>query len=138
MTENPYVVSKCTLSWFTLSDLAELTPERVFNLHPKIRWAGLATEQGEVIFVEMRPGVKSLSPVDTDQSFVQLGPLLLTGVCERLVPWAGSLETVISRYEKVVMIVTRIRGRKYLAMTIAREDFGFLTELLEKLSELAA
>lgn len=116
--------------------MAELTPERIFALHPKIRWAGLATDQGEVIFVKMRPGVKSLSPEDTDRSFMQLGPMLLSGVCERLATWAGPLEAVVSRYEKVVMMVTKLQGR-FLALTIEREDSNALREIMDSLHTLA-
>jgi hypothetical protein len=87
--------------------VTSLTPERVFQLNQKIRWAGLATEKGEVVFARMRPGVQSLSPESTDMSFMQLGPMLLSGVCERLVPWAGPLETIVINYEKVVLVVTR-------------------------------
>jgi hypothetical protein len=115
--------------------LPELTPERVFSLHPKIRWAGLATDQGEAIFVQMRPGVTSLSPEDADKSFMQLGPLLLTGVCERLAPWAGPLEYVVSRYQKVILIVTRLEKR-FLTLTINKEDADIISELILKLAEL--
>ncbi len=61
----------------------------------------------EILFTAMRPG-KSLSPEDTDRTFMQLGPMLLSGVCERLIPWAGPLEAVVSRYRKVVMIVRKL------------------------------
>ena len=117
--------------------MPELTPEQIFSLHPKIRWAGLATDKGEVVFAQMRPGIQSHSPEDADESFMQLGPLLLTGVCERLAPWAGSLETVASVYEKVVLLVTKLE-RRYLALTVNREDAGILSEVTPKLRELAA
>lgn len=117
--------------------MAELTPERVFSLNPKIRWAGLATDQGHVIFVQMHPGVESYSPGDADNSFMQLGPLLLTSVCERLAPWAGKLETTVSTYEKVVLVVTRL-GSRFLAVTIDRSDAETLSELVPKLVALAS
>jgi len=115
--------------------MPELTAEEIFNLHPKIRWAGLATEQGEVIFTKMRLGVQSLSPESIDQSFMQLGPMLLTGVCERLAPWAGPLETVVSTYEKVVLVVRKL-DKRYLALTIDRADASVLNEFLPSLESL--
>ena len=115
--------------------MAELTPERVFALNPKIRWAGLATDQGEVRFVKMRPGITSLSPEDADHSFMQLGPVLLAGVCERLAPWAGRLEAVVSRYEKIVMVVTKVEGL-YLAMTINSEDVDSIREIMKSLEQI--
>ena len=117
--------------------MPDLTAERVFNLHPKIRWTGLATNQGDVVFSRMRPGVKSLSPEAFDEAFMQLGPLLLRGVCERLGPWAGPLETVTSSYKKVILIVTSI-GKDCLALTINREDAGIVPQLISDLSGLKA
>lgn len=117
--------------------MAELTPEQIFALHPKIRWAGLATDHGEVLFVKMRLGVKSLSPEDADRSFMQLGPMLLSGVCERLVPWAGPLETVVGTYANVAMIITKF-GRRFLALTIDKADVGILPELIPALLKLTS
>jgi len=117
--------------------LSDLTAERVFNLHPKIRWAGLATDRGDVIFSKMRPGVGSLSPEVFDEAFMQFGPLILRGVCERLGPWAGALETVTSFYEKVILIVTSHR-KDCLALTINREDAVVLPQLISDLSEFTA
>jgi hypothetical protein len=117
--------------------LAEITPETIFKLHEKIRWAGLATDQGEVAFVKMRPGVQSLSPEPADHSFIQLGPMLLSGVGERLVPWAGSLEVVVCRYEKVVLFVTKLK-KSYLAVTIDRDNpEQVIAEVLQALHTLA-
>ncbi len=115
--------------------LVELTPERIFSINPKIRWAGLTTDQGEVLFVTMRSGLKSLSPEETDRSFMQLGPMLLSGVCERLAPWAGPLQAVVSRYEKVAMIITKIE-RFYLAVTINSEDADSIREIMEGLRRM--
>lgn len=115
--------------------MPELTAEQIFNLHPKIRWAGLATEQGEVVFTKMRPGVQSLSPESVDQAFVQLGPMLISGVCERLAPWAGTLETIVSTYEKVVLVVKKL-DKRYLALTINRADATVLNEFLPSLERL--
>jgi hypothetical protein len=115
--------------------LVDITPERIFALNAKIRWAGLATDQGEVLFATMRPGITSLSPDDTDRSFMQLGPMLLSGVCERLIPWAGPLQAVVSRYEKVVMIVRKL-NKLYLALTINSEDIGNMTQIMESIQQL--
>lgn len=116
--------------------MGDITPERIFALNGKIRWVGLATDQGEVLFSRMRPGVKSLSPEDTDNSFMQLGPMLLSGVSERLVPWAGPLEAVVSRYRKVVMIARKL-GKMYLAFTINSDDADQLQWILEAINVFA-
>lgn len=66
---------------------------------------------------------------------MQLGPLLMIGVCERLAPWAGPLESVVSTYEKVFLVVTML-GKRYLALTINKADAGILGDLITALSEL--
>ena len=117
--------------------MVDITPERIFALNPKIRWAGLATDQGEVIFATMRPGITSLSPEDTDRSFMQLGPMLLSGVCERLIPFAGPLEAVVSRYKKVVLIVRKL-NKLYLALTINSEDVDNMQQVMESIQHIKA
>ncbi len=117
--------------------MVDLTAERIFALDPTIRWAGLATDQGEVLFATMRPGIDTLSPEDTDRSFMQLGPMLLSGVCERLAPWAGPLDIVVSRYQKVAMIVKKL-DRMYLAFTISSQDTDKLARIFESLRHLTA
>lgn len=91
----------------------------MFLLHPKIRWVGLASEKGDVIFVKMRPGVNSLSPEEEDRSFMELNPLLILGACGRLSKWAGDVESIAIRYEKVVMFLIRNNG-KILALTMEK------------------
>ena len=117
--------------------MKEIQPERIFNLHPKIRWAGLASDGGDLLFSKMRPNVESISPQATDESFMQLGPMLLSGICERLAPSAGPLDNVVGTYEKVALIVKRL-GNRYLAITINRSDESVLPEIIEKLQELSA
>ncbi len=117
--------------------MVDITPERIFALNLRIRWAGLATDQGEILFTEMRPGITSLSPEDTDRTFMQLGPMLLSGVCERLIPWAGPLEAVVSCYRKVVMIVRKL-DKLYLALTINSEDISNMQEIMDSLQQIHA
>lgn len=68
----------------------------------------------------MRPGISSLSPEEEDRSFMELNPLLIVGACERLSKWAGDVDSIAIRYEKVVMYLMRRKGR-VLALTIEKE-----------------
>ena len=68
---------------------------------------------------------------------MQLGPLLLRGVCERLGPWAGPFEAATSSYEKVILIVTSVE-KDCLALTINREDAAIVPQLISDLSKLKA
>jgi hypothetical protein len=115
--------------------MVEFTPERIFALNPKIRWVGLANDNGEVIFSKMRRGVESLSPEHEDREFMQLGPMLLTGVSERLAPWAGGLEAVIVRYAEATMIIRRF-GKNHLAVTIDSEDYDSVRETMDSLEQV--
>jgi hypothetical protein len=97
--------------------MAELTVEDVFRIHPKIRWAAYATEEAQVLFSKMRPGVKSISPETEDEAFMQLGPQVVLGVFERFSPYAGPVSMASGDYEKVFMFVAKVRGG-VLALTI--------------------
>ncbi len=54
---------------------------------------------------------------------------------ERLVPWAGPPEAVVSRYKKVVMIVRKL-DKLYLALTINSEDGNNMQEIVESLQQI--
>ncbi len=116
--------------------MVELTPDRIFALNPNIRWVGLANESGEVVFAQMRPGVKSLSPEEEDREFMQLGPMLLTGVSERLAPWAGGLQSINVRYRDATMVIKKF-GSNYLAVTINSKDYAQIRETTESLERMA-
>ena len=115
--------------------MKEITADQIFNLHPKITWAGFATLNGELSFAKMRPNVESLWPPAMDESFAQLGPMLVLGVCDRLVQWVGPLDHVTGIYEKVALVITKLDDG-YLAITINRSDLPFLQEITEKLKTL--
>ena len=85
----------------------------------------------------MRNGVQSFSPIEADRSFMELGPFLLAGVCERLARHVGPAETIIIHYERVVMLVTRMRGH-FLAVTLNRKDADNVQKVLIKLRTLGA
>jgi hypothetical protein len=122
--------------------MRDFTPEDVFRLHPKIRWAGLVSEKGEVAFVKMRPGVNSLSPEEEDRSFMEMNPLLILGAGSRLSKWAGEVESIAIRYEKIVMYLMR-KHERILALTMDKEseaqgDHAAITEISSSLDKLMA
>ena len=101
--------------------MAALTPDDLFRLHPKIRMAGLANESGEVYFLQMRPGVKTLAPEEENRAFMQLNALAVLGACERLSQWGGAVMGACIRYEKVTMYLSRF-NEKVLLITVERDE----------------
>ena len=100
-----------------------LTPEDVFRLHPKIRWAALALESGMVVFSQMRPGIESLTPDAEDRAFMEMGPLFMTSIAQRLTPEgkAGKLECVIVCFEKDCVLMAKVQDG-FLAMSANTAD----------------
>ena len=116
--------------------MSKLTARDVFGLHPEIRFVGLASKDGEVIFSEQRTGTKSFSPGEADRAFVQMGQLILIGVCERLSPWTGPVGSVIINYEKVTSLITKVK-HGYLAMTVEKAEAPeTLLEIVKSLRRL--
>jgi hypothetical protein len=97
--------------------MVTLTAEDAFGIHPKIRWAGLTSEKGEVIFAKMRPGVASFTPEEDDDFLLQFGALIMNGVTERSGPWLGNCEYVVIGYEKTIQLIVKFR-ENYLALTV--------------------
>ncbi len=100
--------------------MAAPTAADLFRLHPKIRMVGLTTEKGEVHFLEMRPGVKSLAPEEQNRAFMQLNALLVLGACERLSEWGGPVSNITVSYEKVLMHLAKF-GKDILVLTVEKE-----------------
>jgi len=114
-----------------------LTPEDVFQLHPKIRWAAFSTN-GKVVFCQMRPGLKSYTSDAEDRAFMELGPLIMTAVAERLTlsGGAGKLENVLVNMGKDSVLLTKIRDG-YLAISVDRaEAFGVFQEIDSSIRQL--
>jgi len=100
-----------------------LTPEEVFRLHPKIRWAALSRESGMVVFSQMRPGVVSYTSDAEDRAFMEMGPLLMTGLALRLTPngKAGRLAYVLAYFEKDCVLMAKVEDG-FLALSVDTTD----------------
>jgi len=79
----------------------------------------------------MRPGLKSYTSDAEDRAFMELGPLIMTAVAERLTlsGGAGKLENVLVNMGKDSVLLTKIRDG-YLAISVDRaEAFGVFQEI---------
>jgi hypothetical protein len=110
-----------------------LSPEDVFRLHPKIRWTAYSVD-GKVVFCQMRAGLQSYTSDAEDRAFMELGPLIMSGVAERLTPseGAGKLESVIVNLGKDSVLLTR-SGSGYLAVSVDRADASRVFQEIEPL-----
>ena len=99
-----------------------LTPDGVFRLHPEIRWAAFCKKPNMVEFSQMRTGIESYTSDATDKTFMEIGPLVMTSVAERLTPEgkAGKLECVIACFEKDYVLIAKV-GNGHLAISVDRD-----------------
>ena len=97
-----------------------MKPEEIFAIHPKIRWAGLATSKGQVIFAQMREGVTSLTPYDNDLSTLEVQMQYIVEAAEQESRWIGALDHVVLRFEKFVEMVVPLR-ESYVAITLEKD-----------------
>jgi len=111
---------------------ALISPEEVFQLHPKIRWASFSTESGRIAFSQMRPGLTSYTPEQDDRAFMEFGPQLMTGIAERLSPTggAGKVQSLIVNMEKDAVLLAPLRGG-YLAISADRADAALVFKEIE-------
>lgn len=116
-----------------------LTPDDVFRLHPKIRWAAVSTTSGSVSFSQMRQGVESHTSNSEDRAFMELGPLLMYGVAERLTPEskAGRLECIIACFEKDCVLLTAVK-EGHLAISVNKQDaLAVFQEIMPQILQIA-
>jgi hypothetical protein len=110
---------------------ALVSPKLVFALDPRIRWAALSTELGGVVFSEMRPGVQSHTSPEVDRAFMKLGPLVMTGISERLTPAGevGPVDNVIINFEKDSVLLKKT-SHGYLALSVDRPTAAVALEAI--------
>jgi hypothetical protein len=96
--------------------------EDIFRLDSRIRWAAFSVD-GKVVFCEMRAGTQSYTSDAEDRAFMELGPLIMSGVAERLTQsgGAGRLQSVIVNLEKDSILLMKARNG-YLAASADRKD----------------
>ena len=85
-----------------------VSPDEVFAINENVRWVGLVSAKGEVMFSETRAGLKSASPKEFDEEFLQLGPLTLLGVAEKYSLHLGELEALVACYGPMMHIHARL------------------------------
>ncbi len=97
-----------------------VTADEVFAVNGRIRWVALASDKGDVLMNQMRPGLQSYSPTDVDREFVTLGPLTIIGVCEKYSEYLKGVEYVVVWFGLAVCIYARL-GAQILAVSIEKD-----------------
>ena len=97
-----------------------MKPEEVFAVHPRIRWAGLATRKGAVIFAQMREGVTSLTPNSNDLSDLEIRTQYIVESAELESWWAGGFDHVTFCFERYVELVVPLKDC-YALITLEKD-----------------
>jgi hypothetical protein len=116
--------------------LSPFNADDVFALDTKIRWVGLATRKGQVIFAQMRPGVESITPESDDRLLLELRAQYITETCGQVNQWAGPTEYIAMSHEKFIELIIILKER-YLVMTLEKstptEKFPALAKKAQEL-----
>ena len=96
-----------------------MTPEDIFALDPNIRWAGLATSKGKVLFSMMRHDVKSLTPAEDDRAMLELRAQFLTEMTGHVAQWAGPVNYIAICYEEFCELIVTLKDM-YVALTLEK------------------
>ena len=97
-----------------------MKPDDVFAVHSGIRWAGLATRKGKVVFAQMREGVTSLTPNTNDLSTLEIRTQYILEAAELESKWSGTLDHITFCFEKYVEIIVPLKN-SYVAITVERD-----------------
>jgi hypothetical protein len=88
----------------------------ILNLDPKIRYAGVCDDTGEIKYGGQREGVKNLlSPEETKKSNLQA--LARWGLRNALAPKVGKGKYSMAEYEKLKRITIPLEGDHLLLVT---------------------
>ena len=106
--------------------------KEILNLDPKIRFAGICDDTGEIKYGGQREGVKNLlSPEETKKSNLQA--LARWGLRNALAPKVGKGRYAMAEYEKIKRITIPLEDDNLLLVTTEVEaDHGRLQNRLSK------
>lgn len=101
--------------------LSKLTPEAIFKIHPRMRWAAYSTRSGDVVFSQMRPGVKTATSDEADRAIMRGASMMMSsGALDQFIPKAaGPLESIVINLQKISLIWI-VHKDGYLAITTGR------------------
>ena len=107
--------------------------KEILNLDPKIRFAGICDDTGEIKYGGQREGVKNLlSPEETKKSNLQA--LARWGLRNALTPKVGKGRYAIAEYEKIKRITIPLEDDNLLLVTTEVEvDHGKIINDVRKL-----
>jgi hypothetical protein len=111
--------------------------EEAFKKDSRIRYVGIVDRQFNVLVSQMREGIASLTPADSDRSFIQLTPPIFLDAMEKLEPLLGTVESVIVCYEKLLVVFLR-KGNLIVILSfnpdVSRPFMSALTDLIQSLA----
>jgi hypothetical protein len=99
---------------------SNLKPEEIFAVHPKIRWAGFATNKGAVIFAQMRKGVTSFTPDSNKLTDLEVRSQYIIESAELENKWVGALDHITFCFEKYVELIVPLKDG-YVAINLERD-----------------
>jgi len=82
----------------------KLEAEDIFAIDPGIRFVGLATRNGRVLFAKMREGTVSRTPESIDKTGLEDHGRYFIETAEQEVKWSGRLNHIAVTYEKYVVM----------------------------------
>ncbi len=103
----------------------------------RIRYVAIVDKQFNVLVSQMREGIASLTPADSDRNFVQLMPPIILDAVEKLAPLLGTVESVTVRYEKTLLVFFS-KGNYVLVLSfnpdVSRPFMSALTDFIQSLA----
>jgi len=100
--------------------MRKLKPEDVFAIHPRIRFAGLANRNGQILFSKMRDGVVSYTPDSVERTGLEDHGRYFIETAEQEVKWSGMLEHIAVSYEKYVVLYVPLK-QGYVLLSLEKD-----------------
>jgi hypothetical protein len=97
-----------------------MKPEDIFAIHPKIRFAGLARRNGQILFKQMREGVASLTPDSLDRTALEIHAQYIVETVELEGRWSGPVNHVAITFEKYIELIIPLK-ETYALITVEKE-----------------
>ena len=110
--------------------------DSIFFMHEAIRYVAVLDSSNRLLESGHNKSSLREIPVELLKEFVSFGPLIALGAMERLQPFSGRLEYVVTNYEKHFAVICNLQHHIVVLLLDSKVNIGVIENICNKVGDL--
>lgn len=116
-------------------EVADLS-DSIFSMNEAIRYVAVLDSSNRLLESGSKKSSLREIPVELLREFVSFGPLIALGDMERLHPFSGRLEYVVTRYEKHFVVICNLQNHFVVLVLDSKVEIRVVEDICNAVSDL--